>query len=156
MSEAMITSGMSIYRYLPRHGRDKTETVRSGPKPKEIFRLDLRCMRPEQFIDQVRLAAGAAHTVSGKVSLSDGHAVGPGMRVILGSDNLWDTQTVGIAADGSFEIGNVPDGDYCLTPSVKGYRTRGVATSDCAVPVKVTGVDTRGLAITLYPSKPRS
>jgi Carboxypeptidase regulatory-like domain len=105
-----------------------------------------------QFLDHVRLAAEPAHIVAGKVTLSDGRAIAEGMRVTLGANNLWDTQTVGLSRDGTFQIGNVPDGDYCLRPSIRGYKTKGVARSNCDVPVKVTGGDTRGLAITLYPS----
>ena len=127
----------------------------SMPKGEGTEPVEIKTDKDGQFLDKVRLAAGPAHTVTGRVSLSDGRAVAEGMRVTLGANNLWDTQTVELSGDGRFEIGNVPDGDYCITPSVRGYTAREVPNSNCALPVKVTGGDTRGLAITLYPNKPR-
>ena len=127
----------------------------SMPEGEGTEPVEIKTSQDRQFLDHVRLAAGPAHIVTGKVTLSDGRAIAEGMRVSLNANHLWDTQTVGLRGDGTFEIANVPDGEYCLRPCVRGYTTRGVATSNCDVPVKVTGGDTRGLAITLYPTKPR-
>jgi hypothetical protein len=127
----------------------------SMPKGEATEPVEISTSKDGQFMDQVHLAAEPAHIVTGKVSLSDGRAIAEGMRLTLGANNIWDTQTVGLSGDGTFEIDNVPDGDYCITPSVRGYKTRDVPNSNCGLPVKVAGGDTRGLPITLYPSKPR-
>jgi hypothetical protein len=121
-----------------------------GTKPVEI-----KTSGDGQFLDHVRLAAGPAYIVTGKVSLSDGRAIAEGMRVTLDANDRWDTQTVRLSGDGTFEIANVPDGEYCLRPSVRDYITRSVATNNCDVRVNVMGRDIRGLAITLFPSKSR-
>jgi hypothetical protein len=125
------------------------------PKGEGTEPLEISTSKEGQFLDKAHLAAEPAHFVKGKVLLSDGRPMPEGMRITLGANNIWDTQTVGLSGDGTFEIDNVPNGDYCISPSVRGYKTRGAATSNCDVPVKLAGEDTRGLVITLYPSEPR-
>jgi hypothetical protein len=65
------------------------------------------------------------YTVRGTVTLNDGAAIPAGMRVSLGASDGFDTQTVSIAADGSFEFSNVPRGKYGIFPSVRGYDLPG-------------------------------
>jgi hypothetical protein len=64
----------------------------------------------------------AAHTVKGRVELSDGKPIPPGMRITIGADQAWDSQMAEIAADGSFEFHGLPTGVYGVRPAVKGYR----------------------------------
>jgi hypothetical protein len=133
------------------YGKMSTMPKGEGTEP-----LEISTSKEGQFLDKVRLAAEPAHLVTGKVLLSDGRPMPEGMRLTLGANNIWDTQTIGINGDGTFEIDNVPNGDYCISPSVRGYKTRGTATSNCDVPVKLASEDIRGLTVTVYPTKPRS
>jgi hypothetical protein len=63
-----------------------------------------------------------AHTVRGKIVLSDGKPIPPDMRVTLGADSAWDSQINPIAPDGSYEFRGVADGVYSLSPAVRSYR----------------------------------
>jgi hypothetical protein len=128
----------------------------SMPKGEGTEPVEISTSKEGQFLDKVHLAAEPAHLVTGRVSLSDGRPMPEGMRLTLGADDIWDTQTVGLSSDGTFEIDNVPDGDFCISPSVKGYKTRNVPNSNCDVPLKLAGEDRRGLGVTVYPTKPRS
>lgn len=128
----------------------------SMPKGEGTQPVEIRTSQEGQYLDKVRLAAEPSHIVTGKVSLSDGHPMPEGMRVIFSSPTIWDSQTVMLSKDGVFEINNVPDGDFCIATSVKGYETKSVPNSSCAMPVKVAGEDRRDLSVTIYPIKPRS
>jgi hypothetical protein len=99
--------------------------------------------------------ADPAHTITGKLTLSDGHPIPEGMRLTLGSDRVWDTQTVTLNREGSFEIKNVPNGDFCISPSVKGYEAKSVPNSNCDVPIKIVGEDKGDVKVILYPVKPK-
>jgi uncharacterized GH25 family protein len=68
----------------------------------------------------IQLTAG--HTLKGRVVLSDGKPIPPGMHVSVGADQAWDNQMAEIGADGSFEFHGLPTGVYGVHPSVKGYR----------------------------------
>jgi Carboxypeptidase regulatory-like domain len=127
----------------------------SMPKGEGTQPVEIRTSKEGQFLDNVHLAAEPAHVVMGRVSLSDDRPMPEGMRVTLSSDNIWDSQTVMLNKDGMFKIANVPDGDFCIVTSVKGYRTRSVPQSNCDVPVKVAGEDRRGLIVMVYPKKSR-
>lgn len=96
--------------------------MNSMPKGEGTQPVEVRTNQEKQFLDKVQLVAYPAHTISGKLTLSDGHPIPEGMRLTLGSDRVWDTQTVTLNREGSFEIKNVPNGDFCISPSVKGYE----------------------------------
>lgn len=91
--------------------------------------------------------------ISGKIALSDGHPLTPGMRVILGSDSIWDSQVATLSADRFFELHSVPDGDFCLHPAVRGYETKAKPNSNCDVPVSVHGKDKQDVVVVVYPAK---
>jgi hypothetical protein len=128
----------------------------SMPKGEGTQPVEIRTSQEGQYLDKVHLAANPAHVVTGKVSLSDGHPMPEGMRLTLNADHIWDSQIVMLGKDGVFEIDNVPDGEFCIATSVRGYETRHLATSNCDVPIKVTGQDSRGLSVTVYPTKRQS
>lgn len=132
------------------YGKMSTMPKGEGTKP-----LEIRTSHDKQYLDKVDLASEPAHSVTGKVLLSDGHSIPDGMRLTFASANIWDSQVVVLSRDGSFHIGNVPDGDFCMIPSVKGYETRGVPMSDCEVPVSVAGKDLQGIRVVVYPLVPR-
>jgi hypothetical protein len=59
----------------------------------------------------------------GRVVLSDGNAIRPGMRITVSSEKAFDSQTAILASDGSFEFGGLARGSYTLFASVRGYRS---------------------------------
>jgi Carboxypeptidase regulatory-like domain len=132
------------------YGKMGTMPKGEGTKPLEIITSHER-----QYLDKVHLEADPTHVVAGKVSLSDGHPIPEGMRLTFASGTVWDSQVVMLSKDGSFHIGNVPDGDFCIFPSVKGYETKSVPNSDCDVPVNVAGKDMRGIHVVVYPMRAR-
>jgi len=58
---------------------------------------------------------------SGRVLLSDGKSLPDGMRVIITSEQAWDSQTSILAKDGRFSFIGLPRGKYSLNPAVRGY-----------------------------------
>jgi hypothetical protein len=50
----------------------------------------------------------------GKVILSDGKPIPPGMRVIIGSDHSFDTQSGVLGSDGTFEVSGLAKGGYTV------------------------------------------
>lgn len=62
------------------------------------------------------------HRLRGKITLSNGAQIPDGMRITMAADRVWDSQTVVIGHDGTFEFSNVPTGKYEIFPSVRGYR----------------------------------
>ena len=75
-----------------------------------------------QVVDVGDIELSPAHTLRGKVVLSDGKPVPPDMHVTLSIDRAWDTQFAVIGPDGSFQFRGLPKGVYELLPGVKGYR----------------------------------
>ena len=63
------------------------------------------------------------HRLGGKVVLSDGKSIADGMRVSISADRAWDTQTVLLKRDGSFELIGLASGKYQVFASVRGYQT---------------------------------
>ncbi len=128
----------------------------SMPKGEGTPPLEVHTTREGEYLDKVRLLSESTHVITGRVALSDGHPMPDGMRLILVSEHVWDSQTVTLNGDGSFEINNVPNGDFCISPAVKGYETKRVPNSDCSVALKMAGADERNVSVILYPKKPRS
>jgi hypothetical protein len=62
------------------------------------------------------------HQLHGRVTLSDGARIPDGMRITIGADRVWDSQTVVIGPDGTFDFSSLPTGKYKIFPSVRGYR----------------------------------
>jgi hypothetical protein len=58
----------------------------------------------------------------GKVALSDGKSIPDSMRVTISADRAWDSQTVFLQPDGSFEFSGLASEKYQVFASVKGYR----------------------------------
>jgi hypothetical protein len=58
----------------------------------------------------------------GKVVLTDGNPVPPGMRITVSSERAFDSQTAILAPDGTFEFGGLAKGAYSVFASVRGYR----------------------------------
>ena len=54
--------------------------------------------------------------------MSDGARIPDGMRITIAADRVWDSQTVLIGPDGTFDFRSLPMGKYEIFPSVRGYR----------------------------------
>ena len=103
-----------------------------------------------QEVDVGDIQLTAAHTHKGRVVLSDGKPIPPGMRVTVGADQAWDNQMAEIGADGSFEFHGLPTGVYGVHPSVKGYR----AGSDGFGIEALVNRDVTNLVIRMEPAPP--
>jgi len=68
------------------------------------------------------ITATPAHTLRGKVQLSDGAPIPPNMRVNVFADRVRDRQTLTLQPDGAFEFKGLGKGVYSLGPAVKGYQ----------------------------------
>ena len=128
----------------------------SMPKGEGTQPVEVRTDQDKQYLDKISLAAGPAHTITGRITLSDGDPIPEGMRLTLSSENIWDSQTVTLNRDGAFNIQSVPNGEFCIRPSVRGYETKRIPNSNCDVPMKIAGEDKRDVDVILYPVKPRS
>jgi hypothetical protein len=73
-------------------------------------------------VDMGDLPLTPALRLRGKVVLSDGKAIPPGMRVTISSERAADSQTAILPPDGLFEFGGLAKGPYTVFASVRGYR----------------------------------
>jgi uncharacterized GH25 family protein len=74
-----------------------------------------------EIVDVGDLVVKPAHHLRGRVVLSDGKPIPNGMRVTIGSELAWDSQTAMLPPDGRFEFFGLASGDYSVFASVKGY-----------------------------------
>ncbi|HSZ58045.1 MAG TPA: hypothetical protein VK797_20445 [Tepidisphaeraceae bacterium] len=68
------------------------------------------------------LSTGPAHTLRGRVLLSDGHAIPMGTRLILDRETAWDSQTVILDKAGQFTFTGLPPESISLALMMRGYR----------------------------------
>ena len=71
-------------------------------------------------IDLGDLSIAPALHLRGKVVLSDGKPIPAGMRVTVGSDRAFDSQTAVLREGGAFEFTGLAKGGYTISASVKG------------------------------------
>ena len=90
------------------HGAVATETV--------------RVLGDNSVSDVGDLVVSAAHTLSGRVVLSDGQPIPPKTRLIASRDGAWDSQTVMLDADGRFSVSGLPTETFNVSTSVRGYH----------------------------------
>jgi hypothetical protein len=76
---------------------------------------------PNEIVDVGEISLRPGYRLRGGVVLSDGKSIPEGMRVILSSERVWDTQTALLDQHGRFEFLGLPQGDYSVSPSVRGY-----------------------------------
>jgi hypothetical protein len=77
--------------------------------------------RPSEMVDVGEISLRTGYRLEGRVALSDGKSIPDGMRVILTSQRVWDSQTALLDKDGRFKFLGLPQGDYSISPAVKGY-----------------------------------
>ncbi len=87
-----------------------------------------------------------AHTLRGRVVLSDGKPIPSDMRINLFADRASDSQSVVLDAEGRFEFKGLASGVYDLGPSVKNYKFGDDFTLEALV-----NRDIDNLMITLQP-----
>jgi hypothetical protein len=68
------------------------------------------------------LTVEPGHRLSGRIVLADDKPLPQGLRVVLGREEAWDTQTVMVAGDGRFTFTELPSERYRLSINVPGYR----------------------------------
>ncbi len=75
-----------------------------------------------QTVDVGDLQIQPAHTLAGKVVLSDGKSVPEKIRIIISRKKAWDSRLVELAAAGSFHVDGLPMECVDVTVEVPGYR----------------------------------
>jgi hypothetical protein len=102
-----------------------------------------------QELDLGDIALVLSFVLRGKVSLSDEKSIPPGMRITISSERVKDSQTTLIDASGVFAFSGLGQGDYTISPSVRGYTL--ASGSEFALTVDRNITD---LAIVLKPRSP--
>jgi Carboxypeptidase regulatory-like domain len=77
--------------------------------------------RPREIVDVGEISLGHGYRLRGRIILNDGKPLHDGMRVILISERVRDTQVTLLDKDGRFEFLSLPNGDYSMSPSIRGY-----------------------------------
>jgi hypothetical protein len=75
----------------------------------------------KEIVDVGNLEVKPAHSLRGRVVLSDGRQIPDGMRVTISSEQAKDSQTALLPPDGRFEFVGLSTGNYSVLASVKGY-----------------------------------
>ena len=77
--------------------------------------------RPQEIVNVGDIQLRPGYHLKGRVLLSDGKSVREGMRVIIRSERVLDSQTVILDKSGRFEFLSLPKGKYSISPAVRGY-----------------------------------
>jgi hypothetical protein len=77
--------------------------------------------RPEETVNVGEIQLRPGYRLEGRVLLSDGKSVPEGMRVIITSQRVWDSQTAVLDKGGHFVFLSLPEGEYSISPAVRGY-----------------------------------
>jgi hypothetical protein len=77
--------------------------------------------RPEETVNVGDIQLRPGYGFEGKVILTDGTSVPDGMRVIISSQRVLDSQTAILDKGGHFMFVSLPEGKYSISPSVRGY-----------------------------------
>lgn len=119
--------------------------------PRGLFAEIVECATKDdgQEVNVRDIPARPAYTLRGKIVLSDGKPIPPGMRVNLSSDRVRDNQAVMLAPDGLLEFKGLARGVYRLSPSVKGYEVRDIHSMELLIEGDVSD-----LAVLLQPAAP--
>jgi uncharacterized GH25 family protein len=77
----------------------------------------------EEIVDVGDIQLKPGLRFSGRVLLSDGKAIPPGMTMLVTFDRAAHSENVAVSEDGRFELGGLVPGAYELWPAVRGYKT---------------------------------
>lgn len=104
------------------------------------------------------LQIGAAHSLRGRVVLSDDKPVPADTRLLVSRERAWDSQIVPLDADGSFRVDGLPGEACSLSVQVPGYRMSTLNRSlDRLNPYMLVGLvdgDVGDLKVLLEPGQP--
>jgi hypothetical protein len=117
--------------------------------------VEVTASRDGEEIDLGDIQIHPGRRMRGKVTLSDGAAIGDGMRLTINAARGRDSQTVPIGRDGRFEFTNLPTGKYSLFASVRGYDIRGTDRGTAQYLETTIDRDVDDFAITLDPLRRR-
>ena len=81
--------------------------------------------RPEEIVNVGDIPLRPGYSFGGRVVLTDGQSVPDGMRVIITSQRVWDSQTAILDKGGRFEFSGLSEGRYSIGPAVRGYSLSG-------------------------------
>jgi hypothetical protein len=98
------------------YSKMESVSTRGASEPKSC-----RTTRPNELVDVGEISLRPGNRLQGRVVLSDGKSIPDGMRVLLTSQRVWDSQTALLDKDGRFRFIGLPEGDYSISPAVKGY-----------------------------------
>jgi hypothetical protein len=69
------------------------------------------------------MSAAKGFKLAGRVVLSDGKPIPPGVRIIIDRDDAWDSQLPTLDENGGFNVNGVPGGEVIgVSVSVPGYH----------------------------------
>ena len=77
--------------------------------------------RPGETVNVGEIQLRHGYHFDGRVILSDGKPIPEGMRVIISSQRVRDSQTAVLDKGGHFMFLNLPEGKYSVSPAVRGY-----------------------------------
>ena len=86
--------------------------------------IEVHVSKDGQYLQTPDLVIKPGFHFRGTVVVSDNKPIPDGMRVILSSGTVWDSQIVPLATDGHFEFTCIPAGKYTISASVKGYHEK--------------------------------
>jgi uncharacterized GH25 family protein len=112
--------------------------------------VEVETTRDNQYIKAGDLLIQSGYLLKGTVILSDNKPIPDGMRIIISSDKVWDSQTTTLTSDGNFEFTNLPAGSYAISPSVKGYHIKGTRNRPFDLPVSIEH-NVEDYTVTIYP-----
>jgi hypothetical protein len=115
--------------------------------------VEVKTTEENQFLHAPDLVIEKGYRLNGKVQLSDKSPIPDGMRIRIGSEKVWDSQTTTLPPDGHFEFTNLPAGSYSIEPSVKGYELKKVPGQPADFRVSVDH-DIDSVTVPLVPSVP--
>lgn len=82
----------------------------------------LPAARDGEIIDTGTLSVTPGLTLNGRVVLSDGGVIPPNTRILLSRDTAWDSQSVELEEDGSFEFVGVPGESVSISVRITEYH----------------------------------
>ncbi len=94
----------------------------SLPDGRSSKRLLCATRQAGEIVEVGDLSLDAGHRFRGKIVQRDGSKMPDGMRLIISSNEVWDSEVVPLRSDGSFEFDRLATGTYEITPSVRGYK----------------------------------
>ncbi len=107
--------------------------------------------RQNEMVDVGEISLRTGYRLEGRIVLSDGKSIPDGMRVILTSQRVLDSQTALLDRQGRFRFLGLPQDNFWISPAVRGYRLAG---NQRDVQASVHG-NVDDFVVSLNPEQPR-